>query len=172
MLNTYNLSLPVPFFKNKRDFSAAAPFGRQRKSRREFFRLSPAQTVDKPKIRKSLAEFFASQREKSFKIRFFRGHAPRKKHFSACKCASVPRKRVRAAGCIPSVDKAFRLCRQLERERVFSSLSRFSGRSGLTAKSARSPRSCSPVRPCRFIPPCPHTVPPAPHRESPARGSR
>ena len=32
---------------------------------------------------------------------FFPGACTSEKHFSACKCASVPHKRVRAAGCSP-----------------------------------------------------------------------
>ena len=54
---------------------------------------------------RGLAEFFASQGEISVKSVFLRGRVPRKTHFSACQCASVSRKRVRAAGCNP-------LCRQ------------------------------------------------------------
>ena len=45
---------------------------------------------------------FSPRKAKNNSNRFFRGRVPRKKLFSACKCASVPRKRARAAGCKPS----------------------------------------------------------------------
>ena len=43
---------------------------------------------------------FRLARRKRNQIRVLRGRVPRKTHCSACQCASVPRKRVRAAGCI------------------------------------------------------------------------
>ena len=46
---------------------------------------------------------FSPRKAKNNSNPFFPGRVPRKKHFSVCKCASVPRKRVRAADCIPLV---------------------------------------------------------------------
>ena len=66
------------------------------------------QTVDKVKTvkrrgkeKEGLPRRVCARRRKESTIRLLRGRVPRKRHRSACKCASVSRKRVRAAGWFP-----------------------------------------------------------------------